>query len=371
MLPAAPKTLGRLSDVFSSAAAAVAGLQNPLSLAKVESAVVILVDGLGYANVRDSSGHARWLWAAMQAQKASNTVFPSTTAAALTSFATGKSPGAHGFVGYRVLDRTSGIAQNLLSGWVNWEAATGWRDGNTITDHLPEGVKAHFVGPGAYARSGFTNVIMPTAEYVPAASLADRFAAAELLLSTGGNLVYLYVPELDQAAHAYGVGSMDWLSRLESLESELRDFLGSLGRGVGAILTADHGVVDVEQRNHLHLDELDLPPLTFVGGDTRCSYIYLADSHDRDAAMAAVNDAWGDNVYVATESELRAAGWIRGDSSMAAQRWPDIFVLAKKAVAIYHREFSAPKSYAMIGHHGSISPEELQIPITKFGRWAS
>lgn len=371
MLPAAPKTLGRLSDVFSSAAAAIAGLQNPLALASVESAVVILVDGLGYANVRESAGHARWLWTAMQAQKASNTVFPSTTAAALTSFATGKLPGDHGFVGYRVLDRSRGVSQNLLSGWNNWESSAGWRNGDTITDRLPAGVRAHFVGPGAYARSGFTNVIMPTAEYVPGATMSDRFEVAKRLVSTAGNLVYLYVPELDQAAHASGVGSLDWLSRLEGLESELRDFLTGLGRGVGAILTADHGVVDVDKRNHLHLDELELPEVSFVGGDTRCAYIYLANAHDLDSARSAVIKAWGDSVYVTTESELRAAGWIRGDSSMAAQRWPEILVLAKKAVAIYHREFSAPKSYAMIGHHGSISTEELQIPITKFGRWAN
>ena len=370
MLPAAPKTLGRLSDVFSSAASAVAGLENPLGLARVDSAVVVLVDGLGFANVRDAAGHARWLWPIMQASKPVNTVFPSTTAAALTSFATGRTPAEHGLVGYRVFDRAVGSGQNLLSGWTNWDSATGWREGPTISDALPSGVTAHFVGAGAYARSGFTNVIMPGADYVPAATIADRFRAARELAATPGNLIYLYVPELDQVAHAHGVRSLDWLGKLEALEAELRDFVGKLSGGVGVILTADHGVVDVEQRNHLHLDQLELPAIKYVGGDTRCAYIYLEDSATAENASSAIDEAWGDSVLVADQAALRTAGWIKGDSAAAARRWPDVFVMAKKSVAIYHREFSAPKSYAMVGHHGSISSEELQIPITRFGRWA-
>jgi hypothetical protein len=160
------------------------------------------------------------------------------------------------------------------------------------------------------------------------------------------------------------------LGKLEALEAELRDFVGKLSGGVGVILTADHGVVDVEQRNHLHLDQLELPAIKYVGGDTRCAYIYLDDSATAENASSAIDEAWGDSVLVADQAALRTAGWIKGDSAAAARRWPDVFVMAKKSVAIYHREFSAPKSYSMVGHHGSISSEELQIPITRFGRWA-
>jgi hypothetical protein len=46
---------------------------------------------------------------------------------------------------------------------------------------------------------------------------------------------------------------------------------------------------------------------------------------------------------------------------------PEIIVLAKKEVALYHRDFAKPKSLEMIGHHGSISSAEMAIPLLKIG----
>jgi hypothetical protein len=41
--------------------------------------------------------------------------------------------------------------------------------------------------------------------------------------------------------------------------------------------------------------------------------------------------------------------------------------MARKRVALYHRSFAKKKSLEMIGHHGSITNEELAIPLIKFG----
>ena len=61
MLPALPKTFGRLSDVFISALGSITGRDNRLSLPKVRSAAVIMVDGLGSGNIRQAAGHAPYL----------------------------------------------------------------------------------------------------------------------------------------------------------------------------------------------------------------------------------------------------------------------------------------------------------------------
>jgi hypothetical protein len=42
-------------------------------------------------------------------------------------------------------------------------------------------------------------------------------------------------------------------------------------------------------------------------------------------------------------------------------------ILAKKEVALYHREFAKKKSLEMIGHHGSITQQEMSIPLIAIG----
>jgi predicted AlkP superfamily pyrophosphatase or phosphodiesterase len=369
MLPAAPKTLGRLSDVLVSALEAVSGRPNNLGFKPVKSAIVILVDGLGAANLKAANSHARFLNAQFQ-DKPLNTVFPTTTAAALTSFATGVQPNNHGFVGYRVFDRVRNISQNLLSGWTSYNESNGWCLAATISSRaIAQGAQLHFVGLSAYQRSGFTNVIMPDAEYHQADRVADRLRVATQLAATPGNVIYLYVPELDQTAHAYGVESFEWLNKLEDLDAQLRDAMDGLPSGVGVVLTADHGVVDVPVTGHIDLADIAIAKPKFVGGDTRNAYLYFNSEREAEDAQAALRDELGELCWICTPAELAESGWLGELTEGAAARVPDLYVLARKKVAIYHRDFSSAKSYKMVGHHGSISPEELQIPILRFGAW--
>ena len=73
----------------------------------------------------------------------------------------------------------------------------------------------------------------------------------------------------------------------------------------------------------------------------------------------------GDRCYIVTPEDLITAGyWGRG---VRDHLLPEIIVLAKKEVALYHRDFAKPKSLEMVGHHGSISSNELSIPLIKIG----
>ena len=370
MLPSVPKTLGRLSDVLTSAASAVLGEANPLQLAKTSSAVVILVDGLGWQNLRGAGGHARFLNSLAERTKAVNTVLPTTTAAALTSLATGLQPNEHGVIGYRVFDRGTGRDHNLLSGWSGFSESDGWRNGLTVSQKLAvEGRSMFFVGPAAYERSGFTNIIMPAATYVPADLIAARFKAALNLLTTESSLVYLYIPELDQTAHANGVDSDKWLGLLEELDGIVREFAGKLPKAAGALITADHGIVDVPQTAHINLEHAGVDEIRHYGGDTRCGYLYLESGADADAARSLLQQYCGSAVTVVTPPELVASGWMKPYASSAERLAPDLVLLANKDVAVYHRDFSSRKSYSMVGHHGSWSAAELQIPILRFGAW--
>ena len=95
MLPAVARSLG-VPDA--------AGRDGELlELAPSRSAVVVLVDGLGYDLLRQRSGHAPFLRSLLPAARRLAAGFPSTTATSMGTFGTGLPPGAHGLVGYEVL----------------------------------------------------------------------------------------------------------------------------------------------------------------------------------------------------------------------------------------------------------------------------
>jgi len=366
MLPAPPKTLGKLGDVLISALASVRGEKNALNLPQRKSVLVLLVDGLGLKNIKASGAYAGFL----NSQKSieASCYYPSTTATSIVSFATGKPPWETNFIGYQVYDRDQGRSMNLLSGWQNQEEAGVFQTLQTVSESaISSGIEFHTIAPAIYKESGFTEATMRGSSFHGLGSIDARFTKARELLASGDSkVVYLYVPELDQTAHAKGCGSTEWLNLLEDLDSQVSTLARALPKNTAFILTADHGVVDIPKHNHIYLDEfLDESELIFVGGDTRGLYVYLKESAKTSQTMDGLITHLEESCYLVTPLDLIDAGFWQPihDSSIV----PDFVVLARKEVALYHRAFAKKKSLEMVGHHGAISSAEMTIPLIMFG----
>jgi predicted AlkP superfamily pyrophosphatase or phosphodiesterase len=371
MLPAVPKSLGRLSDVFISALGSITGKHNRLGLPKANSAIVLLVDGLGSANIRFRSGHAPFLARQLETDGSISCGFPSTTVTSLASFSTGVRAGEHGLIGYQIYDRRIGQNLNLLTGLASPGEAFAWQATRTVSEiALESGIDCFFVGPPEYENSGFTHATMRTAKYVGAKSLDDRIRAArKIVASKAKSLIYLYVPELDQRAHAHGSKSPEWVEKLEDLDLAVRQLTAGLPDNCGVLLTADHGIIDVSHEKQVYLDELDMPGLASVGGDPRVLFLYF-DEFDQESIKGRLSEFLGKRAYVVSRDELVQAGWYGETAEVARERMPDIFLIANGETALYHREFAKPKSLMMIGQHGSISDDELFVPLLRFGAFA-
>jgi predicted AlkP superfamily pyrophosphatase or phosphodiesterase len=368
MLPSAPKSLGRLGEVLTSALASIVGESNKLGLQPKRSVCVILVDGLGAQNLRVAGAHAGYLNS--QPTESAMCWFPATTATSITSFATGTSPSTNGFLGYQVYDRANQKPMNLLSGWANFEEGFKYQASQTIAEQaISKNIQMHTVAPSAYERSGFTAATMRGSVFHGMDSIEQRFEEAKNLLEEPSpKLIYLYVPELDQLAHAKGSESLAWLNLLEDLDALVKSFTLALPKSVGVLLTADHGVVDVPKSSHIYLDEvLPASSFRFVGGDTRALYLYLQEGIDLEGVKNLLRESYEGSCYLATPRELVAANYWSELSAKSENVAPDLVLFAKKRVALYHRGFAKAKSLEMIGHHGSISPEELAVPLLKFG----
>jgi predicted AlkP superfamily pyrophosphatase or phosphodiesterase len=378
MLPAPNRDRISLADVLPSCLAALQSVENRMLLPPVTRAVVVLIDGLGAAALKARAGHARTLVGALDSRSTIDSVFPTTTASALATLTTGSAPGQHGLVGYSVLDAEHGRLVNQLSGWdAGLDPLTWQRQRTVFQNAVGLGFRAVAVGPARYRDSGFTQAVLRGATYLAAASIADRFEAAERWLREPGQpgLLYLYVPELDVAAHAKGWESPEWTQRLDEVDAAVRLLVRALGPADGLLVTADHGAVDVPAHSQVLIDSAPelVAGIRFVGGEPRCLQLYFdegLDAEDRDALIERWRASEGDRAWIATRSEAIDAGWFGEVAPEVEARIGDLLVAARKNIAYYDTRSSKPSSRAMVGQHGSWSPGEFKIPLLRFGAFA-
>ena len=375
MIPAPKSDRISLADVFPSCVAALAGTTNRLQLPPVTRAVVLLVDGLGRDQLRARGGHARTLVGALNSRSVLDSGYPTTTAAALATLTTGLKPGQHGLVGYTVLDAANDRVVNQLTGWDDRLDPATWQLAPTVFETAVEaGYRAAVIGAERYRSSGYTQAVLRGAEYLSARSVEERLAlAAEWLRAPGEpGLLYVYVPELDVAAHAKGWESDEWTSRLEMLDGAVRDLVRSLRPTDGLLVTADHGVLDVPEYAHVVIDEHPglVDGIRFVAGDPRCLQLHFEPdltAAERDGLVARWRDAEAGRAWVATRREAIDANWFGEVLPVVEPRIGDLLVAARKNIAYYDSRFATVHGRSMVGQHGSWSPAEVRVPLLRFG----
>ena len=376
MLPSPPPSDARLTDVLPScyASLGVEGLPNTLKLPAAKAVVLVLVDGLGFLNLSESLGHAPFLRSHFGATVRMSTVFPSTTATALASLATGELPGTHGVLGYRIKNPATGNVINQLSGLVDVDNLTEWLGVPTLHERAQDsGKRSTIVGLPRFEKSPLTRVVHAGARYVGASTLNDRVARARDEVAAGVDFVMLYIPELDQTAHAQGVTSMAWLSVLEEVDGALRALASALPQRVELYLTADHGVLDVPASRHIDVVAHDwgLAGNPIVGGEPRGLQIFAHEGQAgrelEDAALPPESaEVWllrvAEVAWVITPEDLVAAGVWGPMSTEVRRRAGELIVIPKSDDALYDARSPHADARKMVGQHGGLSEREMLIP---------
>ena len=350
-----------LRDLLTASLDAVLGRPNALVLPSRRRVVVLVVDGLGDEALSARAGHARTL--AGPARRRITTGAPTTTAAALTTLATGTDPGVHGVLAYTELDPDADRVVNQLRGF-DAELPPGWQRSGTVFERAAaEGVAALAVGPRHYATSGFTREVLRGARYVGARAVEDRVeTAVEALRTAGRGVAYCYVPELDVVAHRDGWTSGEWTALLERVDGAVRD--AGLRSGETLLVTADHGMVDVPASQHLILEGTGLlDDVRHVAGEPRLLHVHLRSGVDPAAAAARWADVLGGAVDVSTRDEAVAAGRFGVVVPEVLPRIGDLLVAARGRTACYATE-DAP-ARGMVGQHGAWTDAERFVPLVR------
>ena len=320
--------------------------------------LLILVDGLGYELLLDHMGHTPVLRRVREDIRSIHTVVPSTTAAAITAFGTGERPGATNMVGFSVA-YGSGV-MNLLA-MQGGPAPATWQPKPTFFERLAERqVDSAVISPARFAGSGLTGAALRGARHVAAESLSERVNAALAQLRAGTPLVYLYWSEIDHAGHCAGVGSEEWIAQLEEFDSGLSSLLRRLPAGVRTVVTADHGMINVESTSLIDVAHTPIlrDGVRIVAGETRAVHV-----HAEEGQGARVEERWretlGERAWILSGPDVSALIGAGDGANVIG----DLLVLARGRGGVVDSRTQSASAIAMPGIHGSLTSAEMRIPV--------
>ncbi|MGX1161466.1 putative AlkP superfamily pyrophosphatase or phosphodiesterase [Arthrobacter sp. SLBN-100] len=380
LLPPAPAYGQRsIAEVLTSAAASlgVDGFSNTLGLPPASRVCVVLADGLGRNLLKQKSAHTPFLRSVLQAGQGEvpvwvDSAFPSTTAAALSSFGTGVAPGQHGMVGYDVLDPQQDKVVNLLGNWDPGVDPAAWQPFPTVLERAAEHVDVTTVSLPQFADSPMTRAALRGGRHISGTTAHARTAsAAEAMASAGSSLMYFYVNELDKAGHRYGCQSEQWEHQLEELDATVKRLSSTLPAGTTILLTADHGMLDVpeQQRIDYSAEPALVEGVRHTAGEPRMVHLYLENGTGpdvRDRLLAAWRARFGDRIWAFTREDALAAGLFGTVRPAVEGRIGDVMIAARDALALYDVRRVRPTAMEVVGQHGSLTRAEREVPLLCF-----
>lgn len=357
-----------LADLPSSALAAlgVPDAPNVLGLPPVPRVCVLVVDGLGWEQLRAHPGEAPFLNAMEGGPITAG--FPATTVSSLGSLATGAPPGEHGLLGVQIAIPGTGRLLNCLR----------WRDDTVEPETFQpvptvygraaaDGVEVAYVAHPLYRGSSLSRATTRGAGYLAAGGLGQLVGRAELALRRGDRAyVTVYLADLDATGHRFGVGSADWRHQLRFVDLLAQRVADVLPPGSSLHVTADHGMVDPDER----IDADTVPELAegvaLLGGDARARYVYSEPGAHADV-LAAWTATLGDRAWVVSREHAVEDGWFGTIGPGMLERIGDVIAVPHADLAIVASE-REPWLDRMVGMHGSLVPAEQLVPLLTASR---
>jgi predicted AlkP superfamily pyrophosphatase or phosphodiesterase len=327
--------------------------------------LVFLVDGLG-ADLLSKYAEIAPTLSQMTLHGTITTSFPSTTATSLATLTTGEMPGAHGMLGYTVqVPRSGGRVLNSLK-WDERVDPVIWQPIPTLFERASAaGITTTHVAAKRYENTGFTRAVFRGAHYKGANVSADLISETVAALQQSPSFVYLYVNDVDSAGHSDGVGSDKWLAAVKSVDELVKTLMQKLPKGTRIWLTADHGMINVDEKIIMGQDNDLLTDIAVIAGEPRMRHLYLAadSTSAENEVIARWQSTLGSKVTMHTRQSAITAGLFGSNVSLdAAERAGDVIAIAQDNLVLLDPE-RADKEGAMIGHHGGDSVIESSVPL--------
>ena len=343
------------------------------ALRSARNIVLLVIDGLGYEYLR-TQGDGSALLSRLQARLTS--VFPSTTATAVSTFLTGVGPQQHGLTGWHSWwGELACVASTLRfrprhgGGSLSQAgiAARSIYSAEPMFNRLA--ARSYVVSPEKIISSDYNLAHCGKAERRPYKELPEMFAqVAEILRSAPQRkFIHAYTYAFDDAAHTHGAASVQLQDCFRAIDAAYARMLEqAAGSGTAVIAVADHGFIDspreacIELADHPALAATLMLPLC---GERRVAYCYVRPGAERDFEDY-VRRVLGHCADMYRSADLIARGWfgLGPIHPRLAERVGHYTLVMKDNYTIKDWILGEPQ-HLTLGVHGGTSAAEMQVPL--------
>ena len=302
-------------------------------------------------------------------------VYPPTTAAAITTFLTGNAPQQHGLTGWHIYFRELGACLAVLPGKPRYGGVSLGEAGIDVRKLLSTTPFTDLIAgpsvalsPAYMADSDFNQCHLGASHLVRHRNLSElRDNVVRLLHEGEHRYLYAYWPELDTIGHQEGIWSEAARRHLLQLDQCFGEIVEQCrGTDTLIIVCADHGQVDSGSSDRLSLDDhpqladcLSVP----LCGEPRSSYCYLRPGAEKTFDDYVENEL-SDKLESYRSSELIEKGWfgLGEPHPQLVHRIGDRVLLMRSHYTLKDR-LAQEKNYDLVGVHGGLSEDELLVPL--------
>ncbi|MFP4484769.1 MAG: alkaline phosphatase family protein [Spirochaetaceae bacterium] len=345
-------------------------------LGSVEHLVVVVADGLGLGMLEHLPGESslrRFLVRELRA------VYPSTTAVALTTIAAASWPYRHGITGWWThlpeigrtvailpfVERGSGRPFHAYASSAGEiiRVRTAWQSSlRDVAVIIPPQIK-----PGSY-NSWFHQGVRRVRRK-PIGGVAKTVGRL-VRRGKGPTLSYVYLPEVDHAAHHHGPDAAETEAAVAAIEKVVDELRCRLPPESRIIVTADHGHISTPRDketvvgpDHELMTLLTAPP----SGDVR-SIQFFVKPHYRREFPERFRELLGTERFLLGSTDELIQTKMLGPGvpdDAVRSRWGDFTAIARN-----HNSFefvpAGDRPKAFVGSHSGLSPEEMRVPLIVF-----
>ncbi len=357
----------------------------------VENVILLLCDGLGYREWKRQSGRG---FIGSLSRKGSvrpiTTVFPSTTAAALTTVSTGLTPQEHGLPEWYVyMDEVGDVILTLpfarvgggrdtLEGAMNPRALF---DGRPIFQKLSaKGISCTSLTSRSLVSTNYSAISRAGSDVVPYSAASDLTVSLRRLVESvkGPSLFYAYWSYVDTIEHIYGPNTDESEVEASVVSHAFQEgFLSKISKEAAkrtlVLVTADHGQIQVDPGRTTYMNRfvklmkaLQRAPtgaMILPWGSARDAYLrveedrldevkgYLEKKLDGVASILRTDDAVAQGLF-----------GLNKPSPKFLRRVGNLMILPHGNNTVWFR-YRKGDSLDLRGHHGGLSEDEMTIPL--------
>ena len=343
------------------------------ALSGARNIVLLVIDGLGYDYLtRAGAGGA--LHRHLKARLTS--VFPSTTATAVSTFLTGVGPQQHALTGWHAWLRELGCLAATLrfrprhGGEPLSKAGIAPRSVFTaepMFDRLA--ARSYVVSPDKIIDSDYNVAHCGVAERRPYKELPELFLKLAEIVRSGSErkFIHAYTYDLDATAHTFGCASPELQQTFRRIDAAFARFMDEIaGTDTMVIAVADHGFIDspkpacIELEDHPQLAQTLMLPLC---GERRAAYCYVQPGQDA-AFEHYVQTRLADCADLYRSSDLIAQGWFGlGPANPRLAERVGHYTLVMKDAYTIKDWILGEQRYLTVGVHGGVSAAEMHVPL--------